>query len=311
MALALAIFASHLPGIGPFGIASAAPTTQGTSSPKISFTNAAVEVREGQSAQIGVQLSAAATSDLSFNYTVTWPDGRAGAAGGTVEFPAGDTSAVITIDVEDDDVVSTLAREDFTVTLHRQNPDGSGARSVPSSAPTKNVTILEGVCDRSDNVRQKIVEVATTATECHQVTDADLNTSFADVLDWGGTVTNNPLGALKEGDFRGMSSVTTLKLGNNSLTFVPADAFDGLSALETLDISDNNIATLGTDAFDGLSALETLNVSNNDIETLGTDAFDGLSALETLNVSNNDIETLDGDAFNGLSALETPQRLQQ
>ena len=306
-AVALTIFAGQLPGIVPLGIAAAAPATQAITPPNISFTSAAVEAEEGETASIEVALSAAASADLSVGYTVAWPAGRSGVTEGTTEIPAGVTSATIEIAVPDDDAVAPSAREVLTVTLSSPTETAGYVLGHPQ---TKDATILEGVCDRSPQVRAKILAAVGTATECHQVTDSNL-ASVAGELNWSvstdeseqqtrsGSGTRSvtdppsaepadpPLGELKAGDFRGMSGVTALRLENNDLNSIPAGVFEGLSGLETLSVANNAIATLDADAFNGLSGLQTLDASNNSIETLPDGIFEGLASLTEVDFSSN------------------------
>ena len=75
----------------------------------------------------------------------------------------------------------------------------------------KDVTILEGVCDRSAKIQEKILAAVSTATACHEVTDSDLATDLSRTLYWGGgKLSGHPL---KPGDFRGMTGVTGLYHG--------------------------------------------------------------------------------------------------
>ncbi len=70
-------------------------------------------------------------------------------------------------------------------------------------------------------------------------------------------------GGLSNGDFAGLTGLTSLKLEFNRLTTLPADIFSGLSALETLRLKNNQLTTLPSGVFAGLTSLTTLNLLGN------------------------------------------------
>ncbi len=136
------------------------------------------------------------------------------------------------------------------------------------------------------------------AGNCDSVTNAQLATIIRLTLSY------RTLSSLQNGDFAGLTAMSTLDLNNNSLTALPADVFDGLSSLRTLNLQSNSLATLPEDVFDGPSGLQVLNLWDNSLTTLPADVLDGLSGLKTLNLYNNSLNSLPEGVLDGLSPLE-------
>ena len=66
------------------------------------------------------------------------------------------------------------------------------------------------------------------------------------------------IGALKSGDFGGLTALDSLNLGFNDLRTLPADIFDGLASLEYLNLGHNELVLLPNRVFVGLTSLTTL-----------------------------------------------------
>ena len=270
-ALVLAGSSGPLTGLLGGAVAWAAPNAQ-VSPPAVSFKNSELAAQEGETVSLELNLSSPVSSALVVGYSVAWPEGRPGTGSGTVQFAANTTAATATITVPSDDVVGPRAREDFMISLDQP---GSASGYTLGTNQAASVTILEGVCDRSERVQYLILEAVATATECHQVTDSDLSGApkLTGPLHWGqgkliptdesAEVRESKRPWLKAGDFRGMSGATELYLGFNQLKRLPPGVFDGLSNLKILYASHNLIETLEPGVFTGLNSLTELGLGKN------------------------------------------------
>ena len=171
-------------------------------------------------------------------------------------------------------------------------PSSVAELTLPAGTTREDYSACGGVCDRTSQVRDALVEAAP-VDACEDVTNSHLAELFD--LQLGG----KGLTALQSGDFAGLTNLIWLYLDNNSLGTLPADVFDGLTNLMTLELSNNSLATLPADVFDGLTNLGNLELSNNSLATLPADVFDGLNLWE-LYLDNNSLGTLPADVFDGL-----------
>ncbi len=270
-ALVLAGSSGPLTGLLDGAVAWAAPNAQ-VSPPAVSFKNSEFEAQEGETVSLELNLSSPVSSALVVGYSVAWPEGRPGTGSGAAQFAANTTAATVTIRVPSDEVVGPRAREDVTISLDQP---GSASGYTLGTNQAASVTILEGVCDRSERVQYLILEAVATATECHQVTDSDLSGApkLTGPLHWGegklvptdesAEVRESKRPWLKAGDFRGMSGATKLYLGFNQLKRLPPGVFDGLSNLKILYASNNLIETLEPGVFTGLDGLTELGLGYN------------------------------------------------
>ena len=260
-----------------------------------------VTVAEGGTATLTVTAAPAPQTPLTVNYAIGTDDDAAtvdgdrddytGNATGSIAIAAGATQGTIAVVIADDSDIDDGARETLLVTISL--PEGSGFQLGSTTSAT--VTITEGVCDRTAEVRTAILDKLTDISACAQVTDADLS-GITGTLDlWGRNVT-----ALKARDFRGLPGVHELWLNNNPLTSLPADVFDGLTSLRKLWLHNNtSLASLPADVFDGLTSLQDLLLHNNALPALPADIFDGLTTLRTLRLRMNP-----GSPFTFTAAVE-------
>ena len=123
---------------------------------------------------------------------------------------------------------------------------------VPATAQTNTINI----CGRTPQVEAAILAaISDPPPACEAVPEADLaGITFLSFRRAG-------IISLTNGDFTGLSALTSLDLWNNDLTTLPAGFFDGLSALESLDLRRNALTTLPAGVFDDLSALPMLDLS--------------------------------------------------
>ena len=307
------------------------------------------EASEGVDAIVSIRLDPAPTTPLTVRYTLAADEdpGTADAdaadyePGTSASFPAGTSVVEVRIPIRDDADIEP-AREVFLFSL---DPPATDAGYVLGGTTSTAVTIKEGVCDRTPEIRDALV-VRTRATSCQGVTVSHLGITTLNLagfelptlrrgdlsglynlrnLDLSGVgftefpagafadlasletlrLRNNGFETLPEGAFEGLSGLATLDLGENELAALPEGAFEGLPALESLELRANAFATLNPGTFAGLARLTRLNLASNDFETLPRGAFAGLPALEWLYLGNGRIGEVDAGAFAGLSGLES------
>ena len=103
--------------------------------------------------------------------------------------------------------------------------------------------------------------------------------------------------------FGGLSRLRHLSLQGNALSALPPGLFEDLSELRSLDLGINRLVELAPGAFDGLDSLQYLHLQQNDLTTLSPGLFDGLTNLRELELSYNRLTTLPLGSFDGLSNL--------
>ena len=157
-----------------------------------------------------------------------------------------------------------------------------------------------GICGRTEEVRDDILDQISDVSNCANVTAAHL-AAITGTLD----LSAKGITALAAGDFDGLTSLTRLYLYTNSLDTLPAGVFDELTALEHLSLYNNSLSTLPAGVFDGLTALTLLDLDSNSLDTLPAGVFDGLTALRTLYLLHNSLDTLPAGVFDELTALRT------
>ena len=174
------------------------------------------------------------------------------------------------------------------------SPDGA-AHTLTVANPDPG-TITGGICDRTPQVRDKLLE-ATGGSACGQVTPGQL--ASVTLLD----LTRTGMHTLQARDFNGLSSLTGLSLGENRLTTLPEGIFTGLSSLERLAMAGNALSSLPEGVFGELSRLTWLDLGSNALAALPEGIFSGLANLETLWMNGNSLTELPEAVFQDLSRL--------
>ena len=211
------------------------------------------------------------------NVTYSWSQ-TSGPTSGVTFDDANTAEAVVTIPALPVD--TELA---FTLTVTGRGAGGL-APDINGIAPGTDavtVTVPEGICGRTRQVRAAIVGSISGITDCGAVSDTDL-AAITGLLD----LTNKGITALAAGDFDGLA-LTRLWIGKNSLETLPAGVFDELTALEALNLGANNLETLPAGVFDELTALTQLYLHEGILETLPAGVFDELTALTELYLHSN------------------------
>ncbi len=270
---------------------------------------AAAAAAEGETAVLTVTLSHAlnesneSNDSIELGYTLGADDDRNTSdaddqdyadARGTVTIEAGATAGTIEIAINDDDIVEPL-REAFAVrlTAPERNPDfGLGLET------TATVTIDEGVCDRSEQLRDAVVERLGVAT-CAAVDD------LTDIvwLDLSG----RGIERLKQFDFLYMTALLDLDLSRNALTELSNDAFAGPHRLQTLSLRSNRLASLPDYVFESLSDLHQVHLSGNRLTALPSALFRNNPQLADLRLDGNALAALPAGIFRGLNMLQVLQ----
>ncbi len=155
-----------------------------------------------------------------------------------------------------------------------------------------------GICDRTPQVQEAILNALPSVTDCTVVAHINLNSLTGELDLIGKGIT-----ALKVGDFVGLATLTTLGLGANQLTSLPAGVFDDLISLTTLGLGANQLTSLPAGVFDDLISLTTLGLGTNQLTSLPPRIFNDLSSLTTLDLGSNQLTSLPPRVFDDLSSL--------
>ena len=283
--------------------------------PRVTLVTGARSAPEGGVVTLGLTVDPAPESAISVRYTLGTDDDRATSdadgsdysdgGGGAVEIAAGAISVAIEIAINDDDEIES-AREVFTVTLEVPTAEaGYKLGSVTSAV----LTIEEGVCDRTPQVRNEIIQQAAVG-DCAQVEDRHLASIQELKLCfpkyewmWLECERNDPITALRAGDFLSLSGLEELVLAGNDLTTLPQGVFSDLSRLASLDLHVNELTALPEGVFSGLSNLGNLVLFGNRLTELPAGAFSGLSKLWNIGLDGNRLTELPAGIFAGLSRL--------
>ena len=201
---------------------------------QVSFARPQVSAPEGGTATLTVVINRPRDVATSLDYVVGPDDDPATAdadaadhdgVGGTVVIAAQAMEATIALAVHDDTDIEP-PRETFAVTLRATEAQ---LQDFGLGVATVRVTIDEGVCDRTRQVRNALRRslpcAAVSATDLGGRRDLDL--------------ANTGLAALRGADLSGLSGLTVLDLSGNALTSLPAGLFAGLGALGEVRLQDN------------------------------------------------------------------------
>ena len=181
----------------------------------------------------------------------------------------------------------------YTFALRAVSADGESL-----AAEAGPVTPTPGICGRTPQVRDDILDALSGVDGCAAVTVADLAT-VTEIY-----IIRQDVTALESGDFAGLSALEELHLRSNALSTLPPDVFSGLSALRVLILADNALSTLPPGVFSGLSALEELTLSSNqELAPLPGTVFSGLTSLRILILNGTGLDTVPAGLFSGLPEL--------
>ena len=176
------------------------------------------------------------------------------------------------------------------------NPE---TRTSPETATVEARANSAGICDRTAQVRDAILDQLPNTSDCAALTDMELSGIIRLALSEKGITT------LKSGDFSGLSNLQHLNLADNELSALPDGIFDDLTGLQSLYLYSNRLSELPDGIFDDLTGLEELQFFNNYIRGLPDGIFDNLTGLEGLSLGGNWISELPDGVFDNLTGLES------
>ena len=272
----------HVASGGGYGYARALVTVElRDNAPEVFFENTRVPVREGGVAELTVRISRPLETATTLRY-VLGTDGdpdTADADGedhdgqdGMLAIPAGESEAMLEISVHDDGDIEP-AHEILAVSL--EVPQG---QLLALGDHTAAVVIEEGVCDRSELIRDELRG----SRHCADISPVDLESHIELQLgrrDWEGP--------LKPGDLSGLTNLLEVRLYGNRLSTLPETVFWELDKLRIVLLEDNNLVELPPRLLYQRTELINFFVNRNQLRTLPPGFFSGLSNLEQLNFSQN------------------------
>ena len=201
---------------------------------ELSFEETALFVPEGDRARLAVAFNRAREVSTTVRYSVgvdadattsDADDADYDGVAALVVLEAGQREAVIEIPVHDDGDIEP-PRESFAVTL-LQSPEQLQEFSI--GVATATVTITEGVCDRTVQVRNAVRR----SLPCTAVSAEDL--AGVRVL----SLPRRDVAALRALDLSGLTGLRKLDLSENGLVELPAGLFAGLTALREVHLQGN------------------------------------------------------------------------
>ena len=119
-------------------------------------------------------------------------------------------------------------------------------------------------------------------------------------------LSQNDLTDIHSAEFSIYTSLTTLILSNNRISFISDDAFEGLSNIEELYLNENNLATFPNFNADLKFSLRILDLSRNNISYIPGISY---HFLEELNLAYNPIDWTAGGLDGVLAYTGTLRRL--
>ena len=157
--------------------------------PTVEFTTRSAAAPEGETVVLNVAVDPAPDSTLEVGYKIGSDDDpdtddadgadHNGGSGGTLRFNAGAARATIEIAVLDDNDIEPT-REVLTISI---DPPEEGAGYTLGESSSAELTIEEGVCDRTPQVRDALVALAR-VDHCRKTIDSHL--AAIDTLDLRG-----------------------------------------------------------------------------------------------------------------------------
>ena len=194
-----------------------------------------------------------------------------------------DTAQTVTVTAGSDaDTVNDTVTLTHSAASTDGNYQGITIDDVTVTVTDDDIDTTAGICGRTEEVRDALLELIPGVSDCAAVTDADL-AAITGPLDLSG----QNITALAAGDFAGLTALIELYLNNNKLTTLRGDVFAGLTALTQLQLNNNELETLPKDVFTKLPLLKLLTLYDNDLDTLPDGVFEPLTALAYLGLYGN------------------------
>ena len=271
--------------------------------PVVNFLVDEIRPVEGETVDVRINIRHRAAGGRTFTIRYRLTPGTADAAdyvagsGQVTVFP-NQPFKDIQFTIVDDDIIERT-RDRFSLSLVASDRYELGS---PSEIE---VTILEGICDRTSSVRDALINTSAVrpssgVTDCSEIHTVN---HFANTRISGADVS-----AYKKDDFTNgslsPSLMNILALNQHpKLTTLPAGLFNILG-LNFLHLYDNDVlAALPEMLFAGLDELRLLRLNDNALITLPEMLFADLVALQRLRLHGNRLTALPPGVFLGLSNL--------
>ena len=261
--------------------------------PSAPFTLTAELERQGED---GVVVKVSEGAPFAMTVTLSAEGGTLSAT--TVVIGGGDTeSAAVTVTPEGAGAV-TVSVDSAAF------PDAGTVQDGIQTGVGESLTLeaaASGICDRTAQVRDAILEMLPDTSDCALVTGTDLRSITRLWLK------EKEITTLKSGDFSGLSNLQLLHLARNELSALPDGIFDNLTSLQSLYLYNNHnwLSELPDGIFDDLTGLEVLHLFGIGIRGLPDDIFDNLSGLRSLRLGANWISELPDGVFDNLTGLNS------
>ena len=249
--------------------------TDGTSTTRSVAENSALGTN------VGTPVAATDADNDTLTYTISGTD----AASFSIDDSSGQIRTIAALDYE--------VKNSYTVTVN----------VTDSTNSSDSITVTINVTDEDESTISPALNLRTPAVRDAIVDEARGVSNVADVtVAHLAAITKLNLNAksltlVKSTDFNGLTGLTGLDLGSNSLTSL--SSLSGLTNLTELSLSSNSLTNIS--ALSGLTNLTELNLSNNSLANIS--ALSGLTKLTDLNLNNNSITDI--SALSGMTSMDT------
>ena len=176
-------------------------------------------------------------------------------------------------------------------------PAPASAAAELASHDSLTPTDSGGICSRTRQIQKNIL-LRLNLSNC-----AAVNKQHLAGITGGMNLISTNIGALKPGDFKGLSNLESLYLNNNPLQTLPQGIFSPLTSLTLLQLTRTRITSFPVDIFDPLRKLQYLYLDEMRYRSLPPNLFDALSQLKWLVLNNSSLTQLPPQLFKGLSSL--------
>ena len=99
--------------------------------------------------------------------------------------------------------------------------------------------------------------------------------------------------------FKGLHSLTEIKLSYNEIDTIPTRVFSEMPQLQSLNVKSNKIQLVEPFAFYGLVSLKNINCFGNKLQILQNKSFANIPRLQYLYLGDNKLQKIARDAFTG------------
>ena len=238
------------------------------------------KVREGAPADLNIQVSV--TGGVVIQSDKASP-------GGMVRIAKGENQTIFSVNQLAADIILTV---DSAAPLPPPAPPDSetGYTGLMITIATQTLTAVQGVCDRTPEVRDALLAKIDNVTNCRDVTDAHLNAMTGTLdLSYPSTFVTSALTDLKSWDFNDLSSLEVLDLSENTIPRLTNNAFQDLTNLRTLDLSGNGLQRLPL--MERLTELRRLDISRSSMTRLSV-PLSPLTQLTHFDASDSGLQIL-------------------